>query len=111
MPSITFQPLLFDALKYNLPNTTYQDHFRQKKRKQFTNTSKFNTLSQRQKMDFLMKYERPFNITKINSSNTINTGSKKSTKNFKNVRKIICLNSFIPLSSRLSFFFMHVLHT
>jgi hypothetical protein len=33
MPSKTFQPLLFDLLKFTLPKSTYQDHYSRKIRK------------------------------------------------------------------------------
>ena len=63
MPSKTFQPLLFDSFKYNLPHSTYEDHFHQRKRREFLGLDrKYKNLTQKEKMILLNKRSRPFTV-------------------------------------------------
>ena len=63
MTSKTFQPLLYDNFLYKLPNTTYEEHYSARGKKNFSNLSKYSSLSQREKMAFLQKRARPFTTT------------------------------------------------
>jgi hypothetical protein len=48
MPSIIFQPLLYDSLGYKMPNSTYADHYKwRKQRKAYKEklTKKFQALN------------------------------------------------------------------
>jgi hypothetical protein len=61
MPSKTFQPLLFELLAYNWPNSTYVDHYGWRNKKQFSNVNKmYANKSQREKMAMLTKRSRPY---------------------------------------------------
>ncbi len=101
MPSKTFQPLLFDSFKYKLPNSTYADHYTFKKR---TNSATINSkkLTQREKMNLLMKRSRPFTTSSV----------YKQTKNPSREEKVVYekkqsvrKNSFFNFDTFCLFFF------
>jgi hypothetical protein len=105
MPSKTFQPLLFDSFKYNLPNSTYEDHFHQRKRREFLGLDrKYKNLTQQEKMILLNKRSRPFTVASttheppsfvLNSDNKIIY--KKNTHVSLRLVACFCLPRHVPL--------------
>lgn len=69
-----FQPLLFDHFKYKAPNTTYQSHYNQRSKKQFSAINQqYNNASQKQKSLALSQGKKPKNFVQ----NNINLYKKK----------------------------------
>lgn len=61
-----FQPLLFDGFKYKSPDSTYQDHYKMRMKKQFNALNrKYNSASQKQKSAALSK-GKPINFVQQN---------------------------------------------
>jgi hypothetical protein len=66
----TFQPLLFDTFKFLLPNSSYTDDYKLKrknkiKRQSSLNNNRHKNLNQNEKMTLLMKHKEPFSITHV----------------------------------------------
>ena len=66
----TFQPLLFDSFKFLLPNSSYNDDYKTKRKHKIErhsslNCNKYKGLSQSEKMTILMKNKSPFSISRI----------------------------------------------
>ena len=65
-----FQPLLFDSFKYKAPNSTYQDHYNKRIKKQYASINRqYNSASQKAKSAALSKSRKPPNKTNFVQQN------------------------------------------
>jgi hypothetical protein len=93
MSKLHFQPLLFDSFKYKPPNTTYQEHYKKKFKKQST------ILNRRYNISYQKKHPKSQNFTIHNLKN--NNKQLHSQKNelinvegFDRIKKLHVISGF-----------------
>lgn len=79
MPSIIFQPLLYDSLGYKMPNSTYADHYKWKK----------------QRKAYKEKLNKKFQALKLNTTITTTTIKKHENMHI-NKEQIMPKSTTVP---------------